>query len=66
VVSIINRRDLMFYIESPWKLKRDHLIRNGVNDAKEWAAAGEEVIASLNMNDFVGMESEELRIVKLY
>ena len=60
-----NRRDLMFHIECQWKINRDHLIRNGVNDAKEWAAAGEEVSASLNVNDF-GIEREELRLVKLY
>ena len=61
----MNVRDLVLHIESQWKLKRGHLARNGVNDAKEWAASRAEVIALLNVSYF-GIESEELRSLKLH
>ena len=36
-----------------------------MKDSKEWAESGEEVIVSLNMNEF-GITSEELRLEKFH
>ena len=53
-------------IESKWKERRDYLIRNGINDPRQWAKCGQEVIQNHNFSGF-GMESnDELKLVLLF
>ena len=55
----------MFYIEREWKLKRDRMIRNGVNNAMSWANCGAEVINDFNVETF-GVNPTELTLVSLF
>lgn len=42
-----SRRDLRYYVERKWKEKHDELIWHGVNDVKEWATCGNDVIRNM-------------------
>ena len=65
ICGFSGRHDLMFYIEREWKLKRDRMIRNGVNNATSWANCGAEVINELNVESF-GVNPTELTLVSLF
>ena len=41
------RRDLRYYIEAKWKEKRDELIGQGINNPREWALSGNDVIQNI-------------------
>jgi predicted GIY-YIG superfamily endonuclease len=60
-----SKNDLLFYIERMWKVKRDGLIRNGVNDLKAWASCGSEIIAELDEENF-GVNPSDLTLVCLF
>ena len=64
--SSTSRNHLRFYIEQQWKVKRDNLIRQGVNDQKRWAYCGTDIINQINNNDRFGMQSSELKLVCLF
>eukprot|EP00957_Ditylum_brightwellii_P106405 8117535-Ditylum_brightwellii.AAC.1 len=42
------RRILHEDVECRWKVKRDMLIRTGINDVREWARYGEDIINKLD------------------
>ena len=64
--SSISRSHLRFYIEQQWKVKRDNLIRQGINDQKRWAYCGRDIINRINDNDCFGVLSSELKLVCLF
>ena len=64
--SSTSRTHLRFYIEQQWKVKRDNLIRQGINDQKRWAYCGTDIINQINNNDRFGMQSSELKLVCLF
>jgi hypothetical protein len=53
------------YFERVWKEKRDRLIREGVNDMKEWAYCASEIIMTMNQENF-GVDSTDLALVCLF
>ena len=65
ICGFSGRRDLMYYIEREWKLKRDRMIRRGVHSAQSWANCGAEVINELNVETF-GVNPTELTLVSLF
>jgi predicted GIY-YIG superfamily endonuclease len=60
-----NRRILREHVEYQWKLKRDHMIRNGINDAKRWAQCGQDVINEITLQDYT-IAPSDLTLVLLY
>jgi predicted GIY-YIG superfamily endonuclease len=56
---------LLLYLERQWKIKRDRLIANRVNDVKEWAYCGNEIISELNSENF-GVRASDLTLVVLF
>ena len=56
---------LLLYLERQWKIKRDRLIVNGVNDIKEWAYCGNDIISELNAVNF-GVRPSDLTLVVLF
>ena len=56
---------LLLYLERQWKIKRDRLIINGVNDVKEWAFYGNDIISELNSENF-GVRPSDLTLVVLF
>ena len=56
--------DLRLHMERQWKIKRDDMIRNGCNDAREWARAGQDVIDMVvnNTNQF-NVQASDLRLI---
>ena len=58
-------RGLMRHLESKWQLKREELCANGINDWKEWARSGIEVIDEFD-SDCFNCKKEELRLVCLF
>ena len=65
ICGFSGRRDLMYYVERVWKIKRDRMIRNGVHSAQSWANCGAEVINELNVETF-GVNPTELTLVSLF
>ena len=59
------RRPLREYIERKWKERRDELIMSGIEDPKQWARCGADVISSVNEHDF-NIEKSDLRLVLLF
>ena len=57
--------DLMFSIEEKWKLRRNELRRDGINDPRLWARCGEDVLRTQNNNVFGSLETE-LKLVLLF
>ena len=57
--------DLMFSIEEIWKLRRNELRRDGINDPRLWARCGEDVLRTQNNNVFGSLETE-LKLVLLF
>ena len=60
-----SKKDILFYMERVWKERRDQLRRNGVNDIKEWARCGAEIIEEVNEKNF-GVKSTNLTLVCLF
>ena len=60
-----SRNDLLCYIETKWKQKRDRLIRNGNHDVKAWSLCGSEIISEINEEDF-GITPTDLTLVCLF
>ena len=60
-----SRDDLLCYIETKWKQRRDRLIRNGINDMKAWPLCGSEIISEINEEDF-GITRTDLNLVCLF
>ena len=52
-------------METQWKVKRDRLIRSGVNDLKAWAYSANDVISELNVES-VGIQPSELTLICLF
>ena len=59
------RFDVLEYMETQWKVKRDRLIRSGVNDLKAWAYSANDVISELNVES-VGIQPSELTLICLF
>ena len=59
------QRPLREYIERKWKERRDELIMSGIEDPKQWAICGADVISSVNEHDF-NIEKSDLRLVLLF
>jgi hypothetical protein len=57
--------DLMLSIEEIWKLRRNELRRDGINDPRLWARCGEDVLRTQNNNVFGSLETE-LKLVLLF
>ena len=55
---------LLLYLERQWKIKRDRLIINGVNDIKEWAFCGNDIISELKSEN-LGVRPSDLTLVDL-
>ena len=53
------------FIERRWKEKRDELIREGINDPREWFRSGSYVISSLD-DRLYSKEKRELRMIELF
>jgi hypothetical protein len=49
-----------------WKEKRDDLIQSGIEDPKEWAKCGIDIINEVNQNDFPDVTKSALRLVLLF
>ena len=62
--------ELRFSVERKWKIKRDQLILNGINDKYEWAKSGNTVIDSMiRQNERSGqfdIENKDLTLVCLF
>ena len=52
-------------VEQKWKERRDFLIRNGINDPRQWARSGNDVIQNINDVSF-NVDKSELRLVLLF
>ena len=57
--------ELLLFLERQWKVKRNRLIMNGVNDIKEWAYCGNDIISELNARQF-GVQPSDLTLVILF
>ena len=53
------------FIERKWKEKRDELIREGINDPREWFRSGSYVISSLD-DRLYSKQKRELRMIELF
>ena len=58
-------KTLRRFVEQKWKERRDVLIRNGINDVRQWAKCGNDVIQHLNEGDNI-FERCELRLILLF
>ena len=58
-------KTLRCFVEHKWKQRRDQLIINGINDPRQWARCGNDVIDNLNEDDF-NIEKSELRLILLF
>ena len=45
------RKDLMSYVEHAWKVKRDHLVRDGVNSPMAWAQVGAQIVTEFDQEE---------------
>ena len=59
------RRTLREHVEYQWKLKRDQLIRNGINEIKQWVECGRDVINEIALHDDTIVQSD-LALVLLF
>ena len=59
-------RPLRLFIEKRWKEKRDDLIWNGIEDPKDWARSGIDMINEVNQNEFPDISKSDLRLVLLF
>ena len=59
------RKTLREHVEYQWKLKRDQLIRNGINEIKQWAECGRDVINEITLHDDSIVQSD-LTLVLLF
>ena len=60
-----NQETLRLYIERKWKEKINYLKRNGINDNRQWARSGNDIIQNINEDSF-NIEKHELRLVLLF
>ena len=58
-------KTLRCYVEQKWKERRDTLISNNINDPRQWARSGNDVIESINEDSF-NIEKSDLRLVLLF
>ena len=58
-------KPLRRYVEKKWKERRDDLIRDGINDYRQWARVGNEVIENLNQQE-LNTEKSELRLILMF
>ena len=58
-------RTLRRHIEQKWKERRDILIQNGINDPRQWARSGNDIIEDIDV-DYFAIERSELRLVLLF
>ena len=58
-------KPLRRYVEQKWKERRDDLIRNGINDYRQWARVGNEVIENLNEQE-LNTDRSELRLILMF
>ena len=61
-----NSKELRLYIERQWKIKRDQMQRDGIQDPRLWAKNGQTVINDVvDRHDFNVQESD-LALVCLF
>ena len=58
-------KTLRCYVEQKWKERRDTLISNNINDPRQWARSGNDVIESINEDSF-NIEKSDLCLVLLF
>ena len=59
------KNTLRQYIKQKWEDRRNELVNNGVNDLREWARCGNDVIQNTNEASF-NIERQDLRLILLF
>ena len=59
------KKTLRQYIKQKWEDRRNELVNNGVNDLREWARCGNDVIQNTNEASF-NIERQDLRLILLF
>ena len=58
------RKQLREHIEYEWKVRRNKLITNGINNPRRWARYGQDVISQIDETHY-GTEKSDLTLVCL-
>ena len=56
---LYGKQALRFYVERKWKERCNHLKINGINDVRQWARSGNDIIQNINEDTF-NIERHEL------